>query len=115
MGWMNSLLNGLKVCWIIINSLTSNWQLAECSMPRVDSGVCIFQYLEIWMITLFENDTKLVGVAGMMYGKASVPRDLERLKDWAVTDFMKLNIKWEVVHLRRNNTVNQYSLWELMV
>lgn len=56
----------------------------------------------------------LVGVADMIYGKASVPRDLERLKDWAITDFMKLNIKWEGVHLRHNNTVNQCNLWELM-
>lgn len=69
MGWLNKLLNGLKISCTIISSSASSWQLTDCSTPSFGSGVHIFQYVVIWMMTYIANYTELVGVADMTYGK----------------------------------------------
>lgn len=62
-------------------------------------------------LSKFTDDVELDGVTGTSDGCAAIQRDLNRLENWAKRDLKKHNKgKCEVLHLERNNPMNQYML-----
>ncbi|GAB0209103.1 mitochondrial enolase superfamily member 1 [Grus japonensis] len=62
-------------------------------------------------LSKFADDTKLGGVADTPEDHAVIQRDLDRLEKWADRNLMKFNKgKCKVLHLRRNNPMQQYML-----
>jgi len=62
-------------------------------------------------LSTFADDTKLGGVADTPEGHAAIQRDLDRLEKWADRNLIKFHKgKYQVLHLRSNNPMHQYTL-----
>ena len=62
-------------------------------------------------LSKFADDTKLGGLDDTSEGCVTIHQDLDRLESWAGRNLMRFNkSKCGVLHLGRNNCVQQYRL-----
>jgi len=118
--WIENWLNG-RTQRVVISGTESTWRSVTSDVPQGSLlGPVSFNFFishlaeEIRVYPYkFVNDTKLGRVADTPAACAAFQRDLDRMESWVQRNQMKFNKgKCRVLHLGRNNPMNQYRLGE---
>ncbi|PKU33022.1 rna-directed dna polymerase from mobile element jockey-like [Limosa lapponica baueri] len=102
----------VKVMEKIHLETVSRHMKAKKASATVSHNIIIVKLTKCWdILSKFTDHTKLGRVADMPEGYAVIQRDLDRLENWAESNFMKfIKGKCQVLPLGKNNPRHRYTL-----